>query len=83
MYAITIKDKTFKVDASTKQEALNAVADYVQTFNMHDYFKVAADFASECDLGDDVDSVAHSDGFYRYGTQGIYLPVASVRGVAR
>jgi hypothetical protein len=83
MYQITVKDKTFKVDAQSKNEAINAVADYIHIFNMHDYFKVAADFASDCDLGDDVDSYAKSEGFYRYGTHGIYIPVTSAREVAR
>lgn len=83
MYQIIIKDKTFKVDAQSKNEALNAVADYIHAFNMHDYFKIAADFTSECDLGEDVDSVAKSEGFYRYGAHSIYLPVANIREVAR
>lgn len=83
MYAITIKDKTFKVDARTETEALNAVADYIHIFKMQDYFKVAADFVDECDLGDSVGDYANSLGFYRYGAQNIYLPVASVQEVAR
>jgi hypothetical protein len=83
MYQITVKDRAFNVDARTKKEALHAVADYLFTFNQSDYFKTASDFSPECDIGDNVEDYAASLGFYRYGTRGIYVPVASVREVAR
>ena len=83
MYQITIKDKTFNVEARTKKEALHAVADYLFTFNLCAYFKTASDFSPECDVGDSVEDYAASLGFYRYGTRGIYVPVASAREVAR
>lgn len=83
MYSVIIKDKTFNVEADTKKEAINAVADYLDACNMHDYFKVASDFSSECDIGDDVEEYAASLGFYRYGNNGIYVPVVNVEEVAQ
>lgn len=83
MYRIIIKDKTFNVDAASKKEALDAIADYLHTLDMRDYFKVAADFVSECDIGESVEEYAKSEGFYRYGAHNVYIPVTSVREVAR
>lgn len=83
MYKIIIKDQTFKVDARTKKEALHAVADYIFTFNLRDYFKTASDFSHECDIGESVEEYAASLGFYRYGHNHIYIPVANVHEVEK
>ena len=83
MYIIAVKNKIFNVSARSKIEALNAVADYLRTLNMHGYFKVAADFVTECDIGESVEEYAATLGYHHCGSRGIYVPIASVKEVAR
>lgn len=73
MYKITINAQEFVVDANTRNEALDAVADYVETMHMQNCFYTTSDIVKKCDIGEAADEYAKEKNLIKCGSNGIYL----------